>query len=228
MGQEEKLCDEVETVSEFTYLGDKMSAYGGSEAAVTARTRCWWVKHRECVELVYGRIFHLRLKGDVCKSYVRPAILNGGKARYLKESEMGILQRTEIFIVRVMCRVKLKVRKRSTDLMFMLGLKETIDQLAMANSVRWYGHVLRREDGHVLRRALDLEVDGQRKKGRPKRTWKKQVEEESMKVGLRMENELCRLKRSAGVNKIAAGCLSLSFPFPYMTSSTVIEYLCQI
>ena len=39
-------------------------------------------------------------------------------------------------------------------------------------------HVLRREDGHVLRRALEFEVEGQRKKGRPKRTWKKQVKEE--------------------------------------------------
>ena len=47
----------------------------------------------------------------------------------------------------------------------MLGLKKSIDQLAMANSVHWYGHVLRREDGHVLRRALDFEVEGQRKKG---------------------------------------------------------------
>ena len=28
--------------------------------------------------------------------------------------------------------------------MFMLGLTETIDQLAMANSVHWYGHELRR------------------------------------------------------------------------------------
>ena len=33
-----------------------------------------------------------------------------------------------------------------------VGLSVTIDQLAMANSVHWYGHVLRREDGHVLRR----------------------------------------------------------------------------
>ena len=33
--------------------------------------------------------------------------------------------------------------------------------------------------------ALDLEVEGQRKRGRPKRTWKKQVEEESVKIGLR-------------------------------------------
>ena len=38
----------------------------------------------------------------------------------------------------------------------MLGLEEAIDQLAMANSVRWHGDVLRREDGHVLRRALDF------------------------------------------------------------------------
>ena len=57
---------------------------------------------------------------------------------------------------------------------------EYVDQLAIANSVRWYGHVLRREDGYVLRRAFDFEVDGQRKKWRPRRTWKKQVEEESV------------------------------------------------
>ena len=53
--------------------------------------------------------------------------------------------------------------------------------------------MLWREDSHVLRRTLDLEVEGQRKKGRPK-TWKKQVEEESVKVGLRREDALCRSK----------------------------------
>ena len=80
--------------------------------------------------------------------------------------------------------VKLKYRKRYTDLMFMLGLSETTDQLAMANSVRWYGYVLRREDGHVLRRALDFKVEGQRKKARLKRKCKELVEEECVKVGL--------------------------------------------
>ena len=47
----------------------------------------------------------------------------------------------------------------------MLGLNEIIDQLAMVCGVRWYGHVLRREDGHVLRRALEFEVEGQLRKG---------------------------------------------------------------
>ena len=41
-------------------------------------------------------------------------------------------------------------------------------------------------DGLVLRMAGDFEVDGQREKGRPKR----QVEEESMKVGLSKEDVL--------------------------------------
>ena len=92
-------------------------------------------------------------------------------------------------MIREMCGIQLKDRKGSTNLMFMLGFSETIDQLAMANSVCWYGHMWRKEDGHVLRRTLDFDVEGQRKKGRLKRTWKKQVDEESMKVGLRRKDE---------------------------------------
>ena len=89
--------------------------------------------------------------------------------------------------------------------MLMLDLNDTVDQLAIAISLCWYVHVLRRVDGHMMRRALYFEVEGQRKKGRPKRTWKKEVEEESVKVGLRWEDILCRSKWSVGINQIAAG-----------------------
>ena len=48
--------------------------------------------------------------------------------------------------------VEITVRKLTYlgDMMFMMGLNEIIEQMAMANIVRWYGH--------VLRRALNLEV----------------------------------------------------------------------
>ena len=45
--------------------------------------------------------------------------------------------------------------------MLVLGLRDTIHQLAMANSVSYYGHVLRREDGHVMRK-LRLKVKGRK------------------------------------------------------------------
>ena len=40
MEHEEKSCDEVETAREYAYFGDRVSAGGGCEAAVTATTRC--------------------------------------------------------------------------------------------------------------------------------------------------------------------------------------------
>ena len=87
----------------------------------------------------------------------------------------------------------------------MLFLKETIDQLAIENSVRWYGPQWRREDSHVFRMIFDFEIEGHWKKGMIRRTWKKLVEEESMKVGFRREDGLRRSKLSVGVNMIAAG-----------------------
>ena len=52
--------------------------------------------------------------------------------------------------------------------------------------------MLRRDDDSFLRVALNLEVSGKRKRGRPKKTWKKQVEEE--KVDLKKEDALNRDK----------------------------------
>ena len=134
-----------------------------------------------------------------------PTHISSSSQQYCMEVKHGAWKKGQISMVGVICGEYLKGGKRYTDLMFMLGLNEKIDQLAIANSVCRYDHVLRREDGHVLRRAFHFEVEDQRKKWRPKRTWKKQVEEESVKVGLRMEDVLCRSKWSVDVNRIAAG-----------------------
>ena len=54
--------------------------------------------------------------------------------------------------------------KNSTEyLMKMLDLNETIDRLTKANSVRWYGHVLRKDKNNHLRRAFDFKVNETRK-----------------------------------------------------------------
>ena len=110
---------------------------------MTAKTRCWLDMFMECLQLLHGRRFPLNQKRAVDKSYVRLAILHGSETCCLKESENGIL-RTERSMVRAMCGVRLKDRKSSMGLMFMLGLDENIDQLAMANSGHWHGHVLMR------------------------------------------------------------------------------------
>ena len=84
--------------------------------------------------------------------------------------------------MRRMCEIQLKSIKIDKDLTLMLCFSKTMDQLVITDSVCC--------DGHVRRKALDLEGRGQRKKGRPKRTLKKQV----IKCGLSTKDALCQLK----------------------------------
>ena len=201
----EKLSDEVETVNGFCDLGDRLNASGGCEAAVTARVRIGCVRFRECGELLLGNRFPLKMKDKVYRRCVRSTILCGRETWCLKENEKAILRRTERAMVRAMCDQKVVDRKTTEKQMDMLRLKDTINRLATANGVRWYGHVLRSDDDSVLRVALNLEVSGKRKRGRPKKTWKKQVEEETEKIGLKKEDALRQDKWRDGVQAIAEG-----------------------
>ena len=84
-------------------------------------------------------------------------------------------------------------------------MKKTLDRMAKANGVRWNGHVIGREDDNILKKAMMMEVNGQRKRVRPKMTWKRQVEESVKKVGLKIEEVADRTRWSEGVRAIAEG-----------------------
>ena len=59
--------------------------------------------------------------------------------------------------------------------------------------------MLRRDDVHVLRKALEFEVRRKRKPGRPKKTWKTQVEKKSKSVGLEKKDAMNRVRWIVGV-----------------------------
>ena len=44
--------------------------------------------------------------------------------------------------------------------------------LKQQNKLRWYGHVLRKEDNDWVKKCMEYEVEGARPRGRPKKTWR--------------------------------------------------------
>ena len=56
--------------------------------------------------------------------------------------------------------------------MLMSRLYEELSQLSETKTVHSYGGVLNREDSYVLRQMLDIELEGERRKGRYVRTRK--------------------------------------------------------
>ena len=54
--------------------------------------------------------------------------------------------------------------------------------------LRWYGHVLRKDDGYIGRRMLRMELPGKRKRGRPKGRFMDVVKEDMAEVEVTEEN----------------------------------------
>ena len=120
-GEEISFLDQVDYVKSFCNLGDRLNVSGRSEAAATARTRIKWIKFRKCGALFHGRKFLLKMKGKIYQICVRPAMLYQSKKWRLRENELAILRRNEKAMMRAICGVKLIEKRRSQELMSLLG-----------------------------------------------------------------------------------------------------------
>ena len=124
---------------------------------MTARARIGWVKSKECRELLNSKRFLLKTKGMVYQSCLRLAMLYGSDTWCLRENEMAILRRTKrAMMSNVWCKTDGEKADRGPS-----GLDGKGEWSEMVQC----GHVLRRGDGHVLRKALEFEVKGKRKQG---------------------------------------------------------------
>jgi len=80
-------------------------------------------------------------------------------------------------MVRWMCNVKVKDRVLSKELRERLGIDDIILML-WQNRLRWYGHVLCKEDTDWVKKCTEYEVEGSRPRGRPKRTCSEVVQKD--------------------------------------------------
>ena len=55
--------------------------------------------------------------------------------------------------------------------------------------LRWFGHVKRREERYVGKRALKVKIPGKRRRGRPARRWMDVIREDMEELGLEEDAE---------------------------------------
>ena len=101
------------------------------------------------------------------------------------------LLRAEIRMVRWMCGIMLQDRVPSKGLRERLVLDDIIWVLQQ-NSLRWYGHVLRKEDNDWVRKCMEYEVQGARPRGRPNKTLRETVEKDCQACKLNKEDVMDR------------------------------------
>jgi len=94
-------------------------------------------------------------------------------------------------MVRWMCNDKVKDRVPSKELRERLGIGDIILILKQSR-LRWYEHMLRKEDTDWVKKYIEYEVEGSRPRGRPKRTWKEVVRKDCQARNLNKEDAMDR------------------------------------
>ena len=177
--------DKCEVVDKFCYLGDMISVGGGADAAVVMRISSGWKKFRELKPLLTNRYVSPKIRGDIYSTCVRSVMIHGAETWPMKVAISQLLDRAEMRMVRWICGVSLCDRIASEELRKRLGITN-IGEILRRARLRWFGHVMRKDDNSWVKNCMFLEVEGKVPKGNRK-TWRKTVDEDmklkGMKVG---------------------------------------------
>ena len=81
-----------------------------------------------------------RIKGRIYGACVQSVLIYGTETWAMKADDLRSLEKTERMMVRWMCGVSLKDRKRSEDLCILLGINCVAD-VVRRGRLRWFGHL---------------------------------------------------------------------------------------
>ena len=198
--------DKLEVVASFCYLGDKLSAGGGCEIAVTTCVKTAWKKFRELLPVLTSRHLSYKTRCHVNSSCMQSVMLHASETWPLTKTN---LQRNDRAMIRQICSIKPEdvATVRSSELLTKLEL-EDLDLILRERRLLWFGHVER--SSGAIRTACDIQIDGRRGAERPKRTWKKLTERDCGEWKLTTVDPQERSTWSSGVR--SAMCAASQLP----------------
>jgi hypothetical protein len=156
--------------SDFRYLGSLLQCNGDIDRDVKNRISAGWMKWRQVTGTICDARMPLRLKGKIYKTIIRPVVMYGSECWAAKVTDETRMHVTEMRMLRWMCGVTRVDRIRNEYVRGSLKVAPIAEKLR-ANRLRWYGHVMRRDDSHVTRRVLSMNVEGCKRRGRPRKRW---------------------------------------------------------
>ena len=121
--------------------------------------RSAWGKFNELAPVLTKRGVSLKLKGKIYDACVQRVLVYGSETWAIKAEDLARLRRAERMMVRRMCGVSLKDRKRSDELLNRLGI-ECVENKIQRGRLRWFGHVERKEENNWVKKCTRMNVIG--------------------------------------------------------------------
>ena len=151
------------------------------------RVQAGWNGWRRMSGVICDRRVPARGKGKVYRVAVRPAMLYGLETVALTKRQEAEMEVAELKMLRFSLGVIIMDKIENEYIRGTAQVGQFGENTREAR-MRWYGHVLRKDDGYIGRRMLRMELPGKRKRGRPKRRLVDVVKEDMAEVEVKEED----------------------------------------
>jgi hypothetical protein len=180
-------------VTEFIYLGTLISNVNSVQNEIQRRILAGNRTYFAAISLFRNRLLSRATKIILYKTKVRPAVTYGAETWTMtKKAEEAVLI-FERKIFRRMCGAKYEDgewKSRTNRELEELSKAENIVKWIKGQRISWLGHLERIEEDRVPKKIFTQELEGTRRRGRPRKGWREEVERDLQVMGVRRWREL--------------------------------------
>lgn len=167
---------ELEQVKEYKYLGTWITDDGRCEEEVRrrigkAKNDFWKFK-----EILRGNI-DLNLKKRLLKTYIFSVVGYASEAWTYSKKIINKLHAFEMWCYRRLLKISWTEKVSNKRLLERIGNKMILVEELFKRKMRFAGHIMRGSSGQLTQLVLEGMIDGQRDRGRQRRTWGEDIKE---------------------------------------------------
>ena len=181
----------IEEVDSFCYLGSILDKEGGTEADIKSRIGKAQAVFTSLNKIWKGKELSIRTKLRIFNSNVKSVLMYGCETWKATDS---CIRRLQTFVNKCLKRltgIKWTDKVRNEDLWSRTN-QSPMEEAIGKRRWKWIGHTLRKPNSSIPKAALEWNPQGQRKRGRPRATWRR-VKDADVKRSGKTWNEIKKL-----------------------------------
>ena len=172
----------LEEVESFVYLGSMVDKQGGTDADVKIRIGKARAAFQQLKNVWVSNNLGSKLKVRIFNTMVKPVLLYGAETWRTTAVNLTRIQSFINNCLRRILRIHWPENISNREL-WQRTKQKPIEEEILQKRWRWIGHTLRKPASNTTRQALKWNPQGKRKRGRPRNTWRRELDADIKKIG---------------------------------------------